>query len=280
VQFIIVSLALWNTPSPDGQRRCLRYFHSAVLLGLANDLCTLLLGTACRKRLLGVSQRANCASHAGFSLASKGVQVVTKPDKEGNQMGTGVAYVRFQNPSEAEKARKERHRQQMGSRYIECLPFTASHYTSPAIPPQLAVPPPYALSQYPGGAMQRPYAPLGSVGCGIPPQPPPQQYGEARVYAQQQMGLRGPLPHGAPLRGRPPAARGRSMLWVPTQQQPAPPPVSPGYGARHPGSRPGPGPGRGYPSQVKAPALLCTRPRLTHSLGETSDAAPVHVVNI
>ena len=68
---------------------------------------------------------------AGYSLAHDGIQVVTKPDKEGTPVGTGVAYVRFSSPSEAESARKERHRQPMGTRYIECLPFTASHYTSP-----------------------------------------------------------------------------------------------------------------------------------------------------
>jgi len=105
--------------------------------------------------------------------------VVTKPDKEGAPVGTGVAYVRFTSPNEAERARKERHRQQMGSRYIECLPFTASHYTSPAaLPPQM-VPSP-ALSgllpmgmnmRYPGPhAAQRPFPSMAALERALPAQ--------------------------------------------------------------------------------------------------------------
>ena len=103
--------------------------------------------------------------------------MVTKPDKDGAPVGTGVAYVRFTSPNEAERARKERHRQQMGVRYIECLPFTASHYTSPAaLPPQMG--PPAALGspfaagmnmRYPGApAVQRPFPSMAALGRALP----------------------------------------------------------------------------------------------------------------
>lgn len=94
-------------------------------------------------------------------------------------MGTGVAYVRFLSPGEAERARKERHRQQMGSRYIECLPFTASHYTSPAAMPAQMGPPPPLGSPYPMGmnlgfpgppAAQRPFPSMAALGRALPAQ--------------------------------------------------------------------------------------------------------------
>ena len=94
-------------------------------------------------------------------------------------MGTGVAYVRFSSPNEAEKARKERHRQPMGTRYIECLPFTASHYTSPAaLPAQMGPPPqlghPFAMGmnlRYPGPpAAQRPFPSISALGQALPGQ--------------------------------------------------------------------------------------------------------------
>ena len=116
---------------------------------------------------------------AGYSLAHDGIQVVTKPDKEGTPVGTGVAYVRFSSPNEAEKARKERHRQPMGTRYIECLPFTASHYTSPAaLPAHMGPPPqlggPFAMGmnlRYPGPpAAQRPFPSMTALGQALPGQ--------------------------------------------------------------------------------------------------------------
>ncbi len=116
-------------------------------------------------------------SIAGYGLAHDGIQVVTKPDKDGTQVGTGVAYVRFTSPDEAERARKERHRQPMGARYIECLPFTASHYTSPAaLPAQMGPPPPlgspFALGmnvRYPGPpAAQRPFPAMAALGRALP----------------------------------------------------------------------------------------------------------------
>lgn len=185
---------------------------------------------------------------------------MTKPDKEGNQTGTGVAYVRFKNPEEAERARKERHRAQMGPRYIECLPFTASHYTSP---PHIPGPLPYALSQMPAGmavaaaAAQRPYSPASSLGRGLPPQQP---YDEARLYAQvggQRPGTGpglGPAGRGGAGRARGGVAGrgGRPAAWMPTQ-----PPGRPGG---PPGQVPpppyalqtaSPRAGRGYQPQVR-----------------------------
>ena len=97
----------------------------------------------------------------------------------GTPVGTGVAYVRFSSPNEAEKARKERHRQPMGTRYIECLPFTASHYTSPAaLPAQMGPPPqlggPFAMGmnlRYPGPpAAQRPFPSMTALGQALPGQ--------------------------------------------------------------------------------------------------------------
>ena len=105
--------------------------------------------------------------------------MVTKPDKEGTPVGTGVAYVRFTSPTEADRARKERHRQQMGARYIECLPFTASHYTSPAsLPAQmgplapLGSPYPMAMgARYPGPPpAQRQFPSMSALGQALPTQ--------------------------------------------------------------------------------------------------------------
>ena len=105
--------------------------------------------------------------------------MVTKPDKEGNPVGTGVAYVRFASPTEADRARKERHRQQMGARYIECLPFTASHYTSPAsLPAQMGAlapmgsPYPMAMgARYPGPPpAQRQFPSMSALGQALPTQ--------------------------------------------------------------------------------------------------------------
>ena len=105
--------------------------------------------------------------------------MVTKPDKEGTPVGMGVAYVRFTSPSEADRARKERHRQQMGARYIECLPFTASHYTSPAsLPAQMGPlapmgsPYPMALgARYPGPPpAQRQFPSMSALGQALPAQ--------------------------------------------------------------------------------------------------------------
>lgn len=66
----------------------------------------------------------------GFGIDSKDVQLLTKPDRTGNVTGTGVAFVQFENPQEADRAREQRHRSMMGSRYIECLPYAAPNKAS------------------------------------------------------------------------------------------------------------------------------------------------------
>ncbi|CAK0735830.1 hypothetical protein CVIRNUC_000646 [Coccomyxa viridis] len=197
----------------------------------------------------GVEEIADFFS--GYSLAQDGIQVVTKPDKEGTPVGTGVAYVRFTSPSEADRARKERHRQQMGARYIECLPFTASHYTSPASLP----------------AQMGPLAPMGSpypmaLGARYPGPPPAQRQfpsmsalGQA-LPAQDDLGARGGHLGGG---GRPPQ-------WQVSQPGMAPPPPPlPGLAAQQAGLRSGrpqpqpqpppgnPGPGRGAQPRMALP---------------------------
>ena len=44
-------------------------------------------------------------------------------DHPSQRTGTGIAYVQFSSPEEAERARHSRHKQMMGPRYIECMVF-------------------------------------------------------------------------------------------------------------------------------------------------------------
>lgn len=261
----------------------MRSLHSLPVSHMSGQRCPYCGGICC-----GATLAAHCDLRvrsgvlpAGFALAPDGIQVVTKPDKEGNQIGTGVAYVRFSNPEEAERARKERHRAQMGARYIECLPFTASHYTSP---PQVPAPlPPFALGHYPAGmaaaaAAARPYPPIGSLGRGLPPQPQQQSYDDARLYAQQRAGPGMAAPRGVGAAGRArggaPGRGGRPMAWAPSQPpgRPGMPPGQappPPYGVQTPSPRAG----RGYQPQVcpthrwpvKIEASSACWPQLGHS---------------
>lgn len=63
---------------------------------------------------------------AGYDLAPDGVRLQMRPERGGGggMQGTGLAYVTFASAEEAERARQERDRQTIGSRYIECLPYT------------------------------------------------------------------------------------------------------------------------------------------------------------
>ena len=47
-------------------------------------------------------------------------QVLTH-EKGGQPVGTGVAYVQFDNPDEAERAKETRNHAMLGTRYIECM---------------------------------------------------------------------------------------------------------------------------------------------------------------
>ena len=61
--------------------------------------------------------------HSGFPVDPYNVHVETKDDKQGHRSGTGMAYVHFASPEEAERARQTKHKQMMGARYIECMIF-------------------------------------------------------------------------------------------------------------------------------------------------------------
>ena len=62
---------------------------------------------------------------AGFKLADDGVKLMTKSDRSGERVNTGIAFVRFKDADEAAVAAAAQHRKMMGNRYIECIPYTA-----------------------------------------------------------------------------------------------------------------------------------------------------------
>ncbi|DBA74130.1 TPA: hypothetical protein ACH3X1_010935 [Trebouxia sp. C0004] len=69
----------------------------------------------------------------GFHLNTDSIHLETKDDRQGNLTGTGIAYVQFAHPAEAEQARQNKHKQMMGARYIECMIFvTGRPYVSRA----------------------------------------------------------------------------------------------------------------------------------------------------
>ena len=59
----------------------------------------------------------------GFQLTPDSVHLETRDDRQGNHTGTGVAYVQFASADDADLARHSKHKQMMGSRYIECMIF-------------------------------------------------------------------------------------------------------------------------------------------------------------
>ena len=64
---------------------------------------------------------------SGFHLNTDSVHLETKHDRQGSLTGTGLAYVQFAHPAEAEQARQNKHKQMMGTRYIECMIFVPGH---------------------------------------------------------------------------------------------------------------------------------------------------------
>jgi hypothetical protein len=62
---------------------------------------------------------------ADFKLADDGVKLMTKSDRSGERVNTGIAFVRFRDAEEAAVAAAAQHRKMMGNRYIECIPYTA-----------------------------------------------------------------------------------------------------------------------------------------------------------
>ena len=53
------------------------------------------------------------------------VHLETRHDRQGKQTGTGLAYVQFSSPDYADEARHTKHKQMMGTRYVECMTFIA-----------------------------------------------------------------------------------------------------------------------------------------------------------
>ena len=70
----------------------------------------------------------------GFHLSQDDVHLETRHDRQENPTGTGVAYVQFSNPDTAEDARNSKHKQTMGTRYIECMTLNSGMLaSSPAL---------------------------------------------------------------------------------------------------------------------------------------------------
>lgn len=60
-------------------------------------------------------------------MAEGGIKLMTKAERTGDRVNTGIAFVRFREPEEAQRAATQLHRKMMGSRYIECIyPIQAS----------------------------------------------------------------------------------------------------------------------------------------------------------
>ncbi|KAL0021204.1 hypothetical protein WJX79_000077 [Trebouxia sp. C0005] len=57
----------------------------------------------------------------GFQLTPDHVHLETRTDMYGDHTGTGVAYVQFVSSEAAEQAQNTKHKQMMGTRYIECM---------------------------------------------------------------------------------------------------------------------------------------------------------------
>ena len=54
-------------------------------------------------------------------IAPDGIKLYLRDDAQRGKMNTGIAYVQFATPSEAERAKKARHMKRLGKRYIECM---------------------------------------------------------------------------------------------------------------------------------------------------------------
>ena len=67
----------------------------------------------------------------GFHLSQDNVHLETMIDSQDNPRGTGVAYIQFSSSDTAEGARKSKHKQSMGTRYIECMTLTSGPLPPP-----------------------------------------------------------------------------------------------------------------------------------------------------
>ena len=122
----------------------------------------------------------------GYSLAPDGVRLQMRQERGGGggMQGTGLAYVTFVSAEEAERARQERDRQVIGTRYIECMPYT----------PQ---PPSYGAPGGGGG-----YGEGGGAGGGRGPHPSGEAMGGGEpAGVPPPPGAPGGSPSGGPLGG-------------------------------------------------------------------------------
>ena len=67
----------------------------------------------------------------GFHLSQDNVHLEIVNDSQDNPRGTGVAYIQFSSSDTAEEARKSKHKQSMGTRYIECMTLTSGPLPPP-----------------------------------------------------------------------------------------------------------------------------------------------------
>lgn len=83
----------------------------------------------CRSSFLVTASTA-----ADFNVAPEAVHIATRIGRDGNEQGTGIAYVQFSSPEEAEVARNKKHHRSMGPRYIEChTVYPRSHMQHPGM---------------------------------------------------------------------------------------------------------------------------------------------------
>lgn len=76
---------------------------------------------------------SECLKPAGFQVEPRDVHLETRNDHPGQRTGTGIAYVQFASPEEAERARHSRHKQMLGPRYIECMVFVPGWHQLPFV---------------------------------------------------------------------------------------------------------------------------------------------------
>ena len=60
---------------------------------------------------------------SGFHLNIDNIHLETEDDWQGNLTCTGLAYVQFAHPTEAEQAKQNKHKQMIGTLCIECMIF-------------------------------------------------------------------------------------------------------------------------------------------------------------
>lgn len=150
---------------------------------------------------------------------------MTKSDRGGERVNTGIAFVRFRDAEEAAVAAAAQHRKMMGNRYIECIPYTA-----PTVRINAGLDPLRICRAVPShNCSQRHMAPLPTE---------PQATACLTSHMQHQQGPRGMRP---PLMGGPPLYPAPMAM-----QLPSPLPYGLPVGPQPP-----------FPPRVRHPLLLC-----------------------